>query len=306
MEMLKSQKTENEIEIAKDIDSRSQCDESGSENSSAGHNDSYGKNEGISMIQSEVREMNVNGKVAIVTGSGSGIGEGIAMKLGEKGATVIINDIDATKAENVVGNIRKAGGKAFFKIADVTKSKQVEAMAEKVFDEFGRIDILVNNTGIVRDNLIVNMPEEDWDLVMDINLKGAWITSKYILPKMKEKGYGRVVNISSRAWLGQVGQSNYSASKGGLVSLTRALALEFAKYGITVNCVAPGLIDTPLIRGLRQDVQERLIKAQPTPIIGQPDDVANTVYFLTSEEARYITGQVLHVDGGKSLGARNI
>jgi NAD(P)-dependent dehydrogenase (short-subunit alcohol dehydrogenase family) len=250
--------------------------------------------------------MNVNEKIAIVTGSGSGIGEGIAMKLGEKGATVIINDIDAAKAEAVVGNIRKAGGTAFFKIADVTKSEQVEAMAEEVFDEFGRIDILVNNTGVVRDNLIVNMPEEDWDLVIDINLKGAWVTSKYILPKMKEKGYGRVVNISSRAWLGQVGQSNYSASKGGLVSLTRALALEFAKYGITVNCVAPGLINTPLIRGLRQDVQERLIKAQPTPMIGQPDDVANSVYFLASEEARYITGQVLHVDGGKSLGARNV
>ena len=123
---------------------------------------------------------------------------------------------------------------------------------------------------------------------------------------MKEAGYGRIINISSRAWLGQVGQSNYSASKGGLVSLTRSLALEFAKFNITVNCIAPGLIDTPLIRSLPLKVQDNLIKAQPTPLIGEPEDIANSVLFFASEEARYITGQVLHVDGGKSLGARNI
>ncbi|MEH7304076.1 SDR family oxidoreductase [Neobacillus drentensis] len=143
------------------------------------------------------------------------------------------------------------------------------------------------------------MPEEVFDFVMDVNLKGAWICSKAVLGHMKEQEYGRIVNISSRAWLGQAGQSNYSASKGGLVSLTRALVIEFAKFNVTVNCIAPGLIDTPLIRNLREDVQEKLLKAQPTPIIVQPYDIANTVLFFASEEACYITGQVLHVDGGK-------
>ena len=150
------------------------------------------------------------------------------------------------------------------------------------------------------------MPEEDFDFVMNVNLKGAWICSKAVLGHMKDQEYGRIINISSRAWLGQAGQSNYSASKGGLVSLTRALAIEFAKFNVTVNCIAPGLIDTPLIKSLKPEVQEKLLKAQPTPIIGQPYDIGNTVLFFTSEEARYITGQILHVDGGKSLGARNV
>jgi len=250
--------------------------------------------------------MNIKDKVALVTGSGSGIGEGIAWNLAENGASVVINDIDEKKASKVAKEMSDAGFRASYQIADITKMEQVEAMVSSIVKENEGLDILINNTGVVKDNLILNMPEEDFDFVVNVNLKGAWIVSKAVLKQMKEQKYGRIVNISSRAWLGQVGQSNYSASKGGIVSLTRALALEFAKYGVTVNCIAPGLIDTPLIRSLREDVQDRLIAAQPTPIIGKPSDIANTVLFFSSEEARYVTGQVLHVDGGKSLGARNV
>ncbi|WP_260287183.1 SDR family oxidoreductase [Peribacillus aracenensis] len=250
--------------------------------------------------------MNVKDQVILVTGSGSGIGEGIATKLAESGAKVVINDIDLTKAETVAHRLRENGYEAIGLQADITDTEQVNQMVDTIINRFQRIDGLVNNTGVVRDNLILKMPEEDFDFVLNVNLKGAWICSKAVLKQMKEHNYGRIVNISSRAWLGQVGQSNYSASKGGLVSLTRALALEFAKFNVTVNCIAPGLIDTPLIRSLKPEIQESLIKAQPTPIIGKPHDIANTVLFFISEEARYITGQVLHVDGGKSLGARNI
>jgi NAD(P)-dependent dehydrogenase (short-subunit alcohol dehydrogenase family) len=250
--------------------------------------------------------VNVKNQVILVTGSGSGIGEGIATKLAEKGAKVVINDIDLTKAETLAHRLRENGYEALGLQADITDSEQVKQMVDAIINHYQRIDGLVNNTGVVRDNLILKMPEEDFDFVLNVNLKGAWICSKAVLGYMKEQKYGRIVNISSRAWLGQVGQSNYSASKGGLVSLTRALALEFAKFNVTVNCIAPGLIDTPLIRSLKPEVQENLMKAQPTPIIGKPFDIANTVLFFASEEARYITGQVLHVDGGKSLGARNI
>ncbi|MEK3800373.1 SDR family NAD(P)-dependent oxidoreductase [Peribacillus sp. FSL H8-0477] len=250
--------------------------------------------------------MNVKNRVMLITGSGSGIGEGIAEELAANGAIVIINDIDGEKAEKGAQALREKGYQADGLQADITNSEQVERMVAKIIEKYGRIDGLINNTGVVRDNLILKMPEEDFDFVLTINLKGAWICSKAVLGHMKKQEYGRIVNISSRAWLGQVGQSNYSASKGGLVSLTRALALEFAKFNVTVNCIAPGLIDTPLVRNLRKDVQERLIQAQPTPMIGQPKDIANTALFFVSEEARYITGQILHVDGGKSLGARNI
>ncbi|MBD1383610.1 SDR family oxidoreductase [Metabacillus arenae] len=250
--------------------------------------------------------MNVKGQVILVTGSGSGIGEGIATKLAENGAKVVINDIDLSKAETIAHRLRENGYEAIGLQADITVSEQVKQMVDTIIIRYQRIDGLVNNTGVVRDNLILKMPEEDFDFVLNVNLKGAWICSKAVLGQMKQQEYGRIVNISSRAWLGQAGQSNYSASKGGLVSLTRALALEFAKFNVTVNCIAPGLIDTPLIRSLKPEVQENLMKAQPTPIIGQPYDIANTVLFFTSEEARYITGQVLHVDGGKSLGARNL
>lgn len=250
--------------------------------------------------------MDLKDKIAIVTGGGRGIGAGIVQILSDHGAKVVIFDLNGTDAEEVAEKIRQQGREAQALQGNVTEWADCKRVADFTIEKYGKIDILVNNAGILRDNLITKMPEEDWDLVINVNLKGYWLMSKAVLPQMELQQSGRVIMISSRSWLGAVGQSNYAASKGGVVSLTRALALEYGKHFVTINCIAPGLIDTPLIRSLRQDVQDRLLKIQPVPFIGQDYDIAYTVFFLASDEARYITGQIIHVDGGKSLGARNV
>jgi len=245
--------------------------------------------------------MQVKDRTALVTGSGSGIGEGIAKKLAECGAKVVVNDVDNTKVERVVGEIRAAGGEATGIVADITKLVEVESMFKETVDKYGRIDILVNNAGIARDKSIKKLTEEDWDVVLNVNLKGAFLCSKIASGYMREQGYGRIINISSRAWLGGPGQANYSASKGGLVSLTRTLALELGRKGVTVNCIAPGLIDTPLFQALKPEIQERLRNNQPSKEIGTVNDIANGVLFFAGEEAGYITGQTIFICGGRSL-----
>ena len=250
--------------------------------------------------------MRLEQKIGLVTGAGQGIGEAIATRLAEDGAHVVVNDLDLERAETTAQAIRDAGHRATAHACDVTDEAAVKAMVDGVVTEHGRLDFLVNNAGVLRDNLLHNMSELDWDFVVDTNLKSCFLTMKAASPHMREQRYGRICSISSRAWLGNRGQANYSASKAGIIGLTRAVALELAKYDVTVNVVAPGLIDTPLIRSLRPDVQETLRKAQPTPHIGAPRDIGHAVLFLVSDEAWYITGQVLHVDGGKSLGARNV
>jgi NAD(P)-dependent dehydrogenase (short-subunit alcohol dehydrogenase family) len=245
--------------------------------------------------------MQVKDRVALVTGSGSGIGEGIAKKLAECGAKVVVNDVDNTKVERVVGEIRAAGGEATGIVVDITNLAEVESMFKETVDKYGRIDILVNNAGIARDKSIKKLTEEDWDAVLNVNLKGAFLCSKIASGYMREQGYGRIINISSRAWLGGPGQANYSASKGGLVSLTRTLALELGRKGVTVNCIAPGLIDTPLFQALKPEIQERLRNNQPGKEIGTVNDIANGVLFFAGEEAGYITGQTIFICGGRSL-----
>ncbi len=175
-------------------------------------------------------------------------------------------------------------------------------MVAQVIEKFGSIDVLVNNAGIIRDNLISNISEQDWDQVLDVNLKGAFLCCQAVFPILKSQRSGKIVNIVSRAWLGSIGQANYTASKGGLVSLTRSLALEFARFQINVNAVAPGLIDTPMTQGMPTEGRERLIRMQPTGKMGKVEDIAAAVAFLASDDAEFITGQVLHVDGGKSCG----
>lgn len=246
--------------------------------------------------------MGLAGRIALVTGAGQGIGAAIATRLARDGAMVVVNDINGSVAHGTASLIKSAGYDAVAHVADVSSGSEVERMFVDIERDLGRVDILVNNVGIVRDSLVHEMREEDWDAVIQVNLRSYFLCCRGAVRSMLKQHYGRIVSISSRAWLGGFGQSNYSASKGAIVSLTRTLAIELAAKGITANCVAPGLIDSPLFRSFRSDVQERLMKMQPSGTIGQPDDVANAVSFFVSDASHYVTGQTMFVCGGKSLG----
>lgn len=245
----------------------------------------------------------VKDRVAIVTGSGQGIGAGVARVLGAAGARVVVNDVVAEKVEAAVTDMRDAGVDVAGVTADVSVAEGAEALVAGAVDAFDRVDILVNNVGIARDRYLSKMSEEDWDDVVRVNLKSQFLCCRAVSPLMMEQRYGRIINVSSRAWLGGPGQANYAASKGAVVSLTRTLALEMAKFGVTANCVAPALVDTPLFRNLDEEVQERLAKTVPMGRVGTPEDIGNAVLFLASDESSYVTGQTLYVCGGRSLGA---
>lgn len=247
-----------------------------------------------------------SGKTAIVTGAGRGIGAGIAQTMAKLGAAVVLVDVDAEAASGQAESIVAGGGMADAQTGDVLDKSFLDRVVAETLQRREKVDVLVNNVGIIRDNYLENITEADWDLVLDVNLKGAFFSCQAVAPTMKERRYGKIVNIISKAWLGTVGQTNYSASKGGLVSLTRTLALELAPYEINVNGVAPGLIDTPMTRNLPEKVKERVIKMQPTGKMGTTDDVAAAACFLASDLAGFITGQILHVDGGKSCGLLSI
>lgn len=239
-------------------------------------------------------------KIAIVTGAANGIGKAIARRLVEENYRTILVDIDRENGEKIAASL---GDRAQFIECNICDEKSVEALFSDIKNEYGRIDVLVNNAGIIRDNTIWRMPVEDFDSVIDINLKGTWLMCKQAAILMRPLNSGRIINISSRAWLGNRGQSNYAASKAGVIGLTRVLALELGANGIFVNAIAPGLIDTPLTQKLPADVREKLIDAQPTKTMGKPEDIAQAVSFLCDERTQFITGQTLYVDGGKSIGA---
>ncbi|MCF8474979.1 MAG: 3-oxoacyl-ACP reductase FabG [Emcibacter sp.] len=244
----------------------------------------------------------VQDKVAIVTGAGQGIGAAIARRLAHEGAKIVLVDIKSEFLSDIVQELTQLGAETLSIAADISKKTQVVDMVAKAKDHFGTIDILVNNAGIIRDGYLAKMSEDDWDKVMDVNLKGPFLCCQAVFDTMKSQNSGKIVNIVSRSWLGNIGQANYSASKGGLVSLTRTLALELARFQINVNAVAPGLIETPMTRSMPEEARSRLLRMQPTGKMGSVDDIASAVCFLSSNDAAFINGQILHVDGGKSCG----
>jgi NAD(P)-dependent dehydrogenase (short-subunit alcohol dehydrogenase family) len=239
--------------------------------------------------------------VAIITGAANGIGRAISERLAEDGFFAVITDIDGQNGAALAEKLGKE--KSVFYSCDIRNEEAIQLLFRDIITGFKRVDVVVNNAGIIRDNMIWNMPSSDFDTVIDVNLKATWMMCREAARIMKEQGSGRIVNIASRAWLGNKGQSNYSASKAGVVGLTRVLALELGKYDVCVNAVAPGLIDTPLTQKLEKNVLQKLIEAQPTRTMGQPEDVANVVSFLVSQRTKFITGQTIYVDGGKSIGA---
>ncbi len=244
--------------------------------------------------------MVLNGKVAIVTGGSRGIGRTIAIALAQRGARVVVNYASRTgAATEVVEIIRGAGGKAIAYQANVAKPAEAIALVKATGAEFNRIDILVNNAGITRDSLVVRMKDEDWDAVLDVNLKGAYNCIKAVARGMLKNHYGRIINISSVVGLvGNIGQANYCAAKAGLIGLTRAMAKELGSRNITVNAVAPGFITTEMSEALPEEVKSAMLAQIPLKRFGNPGDVAGLVAFLASDAAGYITGQTIAVDGG--------
>ena len=239
------------------------------------------------------------GKVSIVTGASQGIGEAIAEELAREGAHVALVDVQKEKLEALAGRLRAAGGKASAHVADVTRLDQAVAVVEDVLRDLGRVDHLVNNAGITRDNLLLRMKEEEWDAVIGVNLKGSWNFAKAVVKPMVAARGGRIVNIASVVGLaGNPGQANYAASKAGVMGFSRALAREVASRGITVNCVAPGYIATAMTEKLPEEVKKAFMNNIPLKRFGLPKEVASAVKFLLSDEAAYITGQVINVNGG--------
>ncbi len=243
--------------------------------------------------------MSLTGKIALVTGAAQGIGREIALALASDGADVAICDVNLEAAQKTASEIETKGKKSLAIKANVASSADVSAMLEQVIEKFGRIDILVNNAGITRDGLILRMKDEDWDLVLSINLKGAFLCTKSALKYMTKQRAGTVINIASIVGaMGNAGQANYVASKAGLIGLTKTIAREYANRGITANAVAPGFIETAMTQALPENVRQELAKQIPMGKLGTPEDVANAVRFLASPWASYISGQVIHVNGG--------
>lgn len=243
--------------------------------------------------------MDFKEQVAVVTGGARGIGKAIAEALARKGVNLVIADISLEQAKDTSVELERLGVKAMPVKLDVSKSDEVIKIFEDVSKKFGKIDILVNNAGITRDGLIMRMKEEDWDAVIGVNLKSVFLCSKEAIKAMAKQRYGRIINIASVvAFMGNPGQANYSASKAGIVGLTKTTAKEYASRGITANAVAPGFITTAMTEALPENVKDEMKRAIPLGRFGTAEDVANAVVFLASPDSGYITGQVMHVNGG--------
>jgi 3-oxoacyl-[acyl-carrier protein] reductase len=248
--------------------------------------------------------MDLNNKTSIITGAAQGIGRAIALRLAAEGAAIVVVDIDAGKSSTVAGEIRNRGGKAIAISCDISSFSSAAAAVEQAIKVFDRVDILVNNAGINRDGVCWKMSEQQWDQVIAVNLKGYFTFTRHVAPSFKAQNSGKIVNISSINGLrGKFGQSNYAAAKAGIIGYTKTVARELGPYGVNVNAVAPGLIETAMLRDNK--AREQIITAAMSEIvlkrIGQPEDLANAVAFLVSEDASFITGEVIRVDGGQYI-----
>lgn len=243
--------------------------------------------------------MTLEGRAAIVTGAGQGIGRGIALKLAEKGADVVVSDVNMETATETLAMVTSLGRRAISVKADVSNHAQVEEMVDATIEEFGKVDILVNNAGIARSAMLLKMTAEAWDEVLTVNLKGIFHTTQAVAPHMVEARYGKIVNISSiYGRSGTMGDSNYAASKAGVIGFTKSIARELARYEINVNAILPGMIDTPLLQGIPERYLKPMIEEIPLGRVGTPEDIGNVAAFLASDEARYITGAAIEVTGG--------
>jgi len=255
-------------------------------------------------VRNQEAEMELKDKVSLVTGASRGMGRAIALKLSSLGSRVAVNYVaieadNEADADNVVETIARLGGEAMAVEADIRNGEAVRAMVQKVVDKWGKIDILVNNAGITRDNLLLRMPDDSWDDVINTNLRGAYLCTKFALRSMVRQRWGRIVNIASIAGLmGNTGQTNYSASKGGLIAFTKSVAREVGSRNITANAVAPGFINTQMTQKLPDEAKKSILAMTSLRRIGEPEEVAELVAFLASDRAGYITGQVISIDGG--------
>jgi 3-oxoacyl-[acyl-carrier protein] reductase len=243
-------------------------------------------------------DLELKNKIVLVTGAARGIGRTIALEFAKEGANVVVNDImDGTP---VAEEIKQMGREAIFLKANIANMQEAEQLADKAVEKFGRIDVWINNAGITRDALINKMTEENWNDVINVNLKGTFSCCKAAAKYMMEQKYGRIISVSSVVGQrGNIGQANYSASKAGIIGLTKTLALEFARYGdITVNAVAPGFVNTEMMRTIPEKVMQRIVESIPFHRLAEPDEVAHLIVFLASDKAKYVTGQIVGINGG--------
>jgi len=240
------------------------------------------------------------GEVALVTGSSRGIGRAIAIELAKRGINIVINnDKYPQEGLEVLDEINKIGQRAIYIQADVSDPDQVKKMIEKIIDEFGRIDVLINNAGITRDKMLENMDIDHWDRVISVNLTGTFNCTKSVIKYMKKQGSGKIINIASVVGeIGNFGQANYAASKGGIIAFTKTVAKEYAKYGICVNAIAPGFIKTKMLETIPEKAMQKILSRIPLGRLGKPEEVAKLVCFLASDDVNYITGQVININGG--------